>query len=121
MANVIEIHEENLQQAMLFSDIEKLDILLSSELIFTNHIGQVISKQDDIDAHKSGVIRFEEISLDDQKIIAHDELAIVTVQASIVGFYKDVKSNGTFRFTRVWRKKCDDSWKVIVGHSSLVN
>ncbi len=43
--------EEQLRQAMLASDVNALDDLLSPELIFTNHLGQVMGKQDDLAAH----------------------------------------------------------------------
>jgi hypothetical protein len=37
--------EEKLRLAMLNSDVEALDELLSSELIFTNHLGQVLESK----------------------------------------------------------------------------
>lgn len=44
--------EESLKLAMISSDIEILNQLLSEHLIFTNHLGQIISKNDD-DTEKS--------------------------------------------------------------------
>lgn len=40
--------EERLRLAMLNSDVAELDELISSDLLFTNHIGVLISKEDDI-------------------------------------------------------------------------
>lgn len=49
--------EERLRLAILSSDVNTLDELLAPELIFTNHLGQVLGKQDDLDAHQSGTLR----------------------------------------------------------------
>jgi hypothetical protein len=43
-AQIVEL-EERLRQAMLHSDVAKLDALIAPELLFTNHLGQRISKQ----------------------------------------------------------------------------
>jgi len=39
--------EERLRLAMLASNAGALDELISSDLIFTNHMGQILGKQDD--------------------------------------------------------------------------
>jgi hypothetical protein len=41
---------------MLRSDVVVLDELLAPELIFTNHLGRVLGKEDDLAAHRSGVL-----------------------------------------------------------------
>jgi hypothetical protein len=42
-AQIIEL-EEQLRQAMLRSDVVELDALIAPELLFTNHLGQVLAK-----------------------------------------------------------------------------
>jgi hypothetical protein len=37
---------------MLDSDINALDRLISQKLLFTNHLGHVVSKGDDLEPHK---------------------------------------------------------------------
>jgi len=111
--------EEKLRKAMVSSDIIALDNLLSPKLIFTNHLGQVISKADDIKGHKSGDLKIENMELSEQKIRFAGELAIVSVLAIISGSYKGMPANGNFRFTRVWEND-NNVWKVIAGHSSIV-
>lgn len=116
----IEAHEKRLKQAMLQSDISVLDELLSPDLIFTNHLGGLMSKQDDLEAHQSGMLEINEISLSDQKITIHDNVAVVSVQAHIIGSYANVTSDSHFRFTRVWSRIKNETWQVIAGHSSIV-
>lgn len=51
--------EERLRLAMLNSDVNTLNELLAPELIFTNHLGQVLGKQDDLNAHQSGTLKIQ--------------------------------------------------------------
>jgi len=116
----IEDHEVRLKQAMLQSDISILDKLLSPELVFTNHLGQLMTKDDDLNAHLSGALNITTITLSDQKVKIYGVIAIVTLQAYILGSFGGEKSEGNFRFTRIWRKDTNEIWQVVAGHSSIV-
>jgi len=114
-------YEARLKNAMLQSDILELDKLLDYNLIFTNHLGKVMTKQNDLDAHESGMLKINQISVSEQEVKVYNDVVIVTLLATISGYFSGVDSNNQFRFTRVWIKTEDESWKVIVGHSSLVS
>lgn len=116
----IEQYEENLRQAMLLSDIPTLDKLLSPRLVFTNHLGQLMTKQNDLEAHQSGRVKISKIILSNQNITLHDEIAIVSVQARITGSFAGETSDSHFRFTRVWRQSSTHTWQIIAGHSSSI-
>lgn len=53
--------EERLRLAMLASDRAVLDELISPDLIFTNHFGQVFGKQENLGLHQSGILRFQKL------------------------------------------------------------
>ena len=112
--------EELLCKAMLESDTVTLDKLLSSNLIFTNHLGQVLGKKDDLDAHKSGLLHISNISVDDQQIKLQMDTAVVFAKVTICGNYDGNPANGTFRFTRVWQNTEGNHWEVIAAHSSVI-
>jgi len=116
---ILEI-EERLKIAMLQSDVSVLNELLADDLIFTNHLGHLMTKQDDLDAHKSNTLKINEITLTEQQIKIDSGLAIVIVKARIVGSFNGKQSENDFRFTRVWSKSVNKTWQVIVGHSSIV-
>ena len=116
----VEACEERLKQAMLRSDISELDKLLGPDLIFTNHLGQIMIKQDDLEAHKSGTLIIKKITLTDQNIKIIDNVAVVSVQAHIIGAFAGEESENNFRFTRVWCRTASDDWQIIAGHSSVV-
>lgn len=118
-ANVQEA-EALLCNAMLRSDTVTLDKLLSSKLIFTNHLGQVLGKKDDLAAHNSGLLNITDISVDDQQITLQQDTAVVFAKVTICGNYDGQPANGTFRFTRVWQHMTGTHWQVIAAHSSVV-
>ena len=116
----IEEYEDRLKQAMLESDITSLDELLAPDLTFTNHLGHLMTKQDDLNAHQSGTLKISNLILSDQVIKMYGDIAVVSVQAHIIGSFAGVVSESDFRFTRVWNKTPGNTWQVVVGHSSIV-
>jgi len=113
--------EEALKEAMLQSDISVLDKLLAVDLAFTNHLGQLMTKKDDLEAHKSKILKINKIILSNQKIRTYDDVGIVTVKAHISGSFNGEESENDFRFTRVWNKNSNKTWQIIAGHSSIVS
>ncbi|MBP0017845.1 MAG: nuclear transport factor 2 family protein [Cyanobacteria bacterium SBLK] len=112
--------EERLRLAMLASDVKVLDELIAPELIFTNHLGNVLSKQDDLTAHKSGLLSIEELKQSEQKIQIVGDIAIASVRMKITGTYGGSPANGDFRFTRVWSLNSSGAWQIIAGHSCSI-
>lgn len=124
MSNPIEIQilkaEERLRLAMLSADVNILDELFAPELIFTNHLGQVLGKQDDLHAHQSGMLNIEVLTPSEQRIQLIENVAIVTVRVHLVGSYAGIASNNDFRFTRIWTLSSSGNWHIIAAHSSVV-
>lgn len=98
----IEEAEQQLRIAMLNSDVAVLDRLLASDLIFTNHLGHVLGKVDDLAAHRSGALKIAALEPSDLQIRFRGEVAIVTVRVQLCGTYLENPASGDFRFTRVW-------------------
>jgi len=90
------LSEERLRQAILSSNIRELEEILSDDLVFTNHLGMLVSKKSDIEMHASGHLQISEITLSDQRILPLGEIAVVTARAEIVGSYQGSPANGNF-------------------------
>lgn len=117
--------EMNLKQAMLTSDVAALDRLLDDDLFFVNHLDQVMTKGDDLDAYRLRVVEIDSINLSswNVEVIAVDDrpnLALVTVDAHIIGSLAGFFFEDNLRFHRVWKRKAAGRWQVIEGDSSLV-
>lgn len=112
--------EERLRQAMLQSDVGVLDELISPQLIFTNHYGQRVSKQDDLAFHQSGVLQLKELTPSEQHIQLSPGLAIVSVLMRLLGTYESTPIDHMIRYTRVWSVSQSGSMQIIAGHASAL-
>jgi ketosteroid isomerase-like protein len=113
-------HEQLLQKAMLDSNVSALDQLMDDELVFTDHVGQKVTKQMDLDAHRSGFIKIESLNQSGQTIKIFNNIAIVTVLLEIDGSFGGNRANAKLQFTRVWQEKDDEHYKLIAAHSSVL-
>ncbi|MEO1093651.1 MAG: nuclear transport factor 2 family protein [Cyanobacteria bacterium J06638_28] len=118
-AQIVEI-EERLRQAMLTSNVTELDALIAPGLIFTNHLGQLVSKQQDLDMHRSGIFQLTALTPAEQKIQLHEGFAIVSVQMHLLGSYDGTAVDEQIRFTRVWATSSTGSLQIMAGHGSVV-
>jgi ketosteroid isomerase-like protein len=113
--------EERLRLAMLASDTVALNELISPDLVFTNHAGQVLSKEVDLELHKSGTIRFQQLTPSETVVKTHGQFAIVSVRMSVAGSFAGTPFSENFRYTRVWRQLETKTWQVVAGHMSVVH
>lgn len=106
---------------MLHSNVKALDEMLSSRLIFTNHLGHLVGKEEDLAGHKSGALKLNSLSPSEQHILLTGDVAIVSVRMQLSGSYNGTPTNEIFRFTRVWFQSKDGTWQIIAGHSGIVS
>lgn len=111
--------EEQLTTAIMNSDTVVLNHLLDDDLIFTNHLGQIMSKNDDLEAHRSGFVKIKSIKQSEYQIKPKENIAIVSVLSRIDGEFGGKESNAALRFTRIWQKNRNDDWQVTAAHSTL--
>ncbi|PGR24266.1 DUF4440 domain-containing protein [Priestia megaterium] len=116
-ARVIE-YEEMLRSAMLSNNVELLEELLSDELIFVNHLGQWVSKEQDINAHRSKSLDIAGIEVLEQEIKLFQELAVTVTKIALNGSLATSESiGGEYSYTRVW-KDVEGKLKVVSCHCS---
>lgn len=118
-ARVIEA-EEHLRQAQMHSDVVVLDELISPELIFTGHVGQLVGKEDDLALHRARVLHLEKSEASDERIQLHDSFAVVSVLMHLVGTYEGTPIDQHMRYTRVWSLSSDGKVQLVAGHMSEV-
>jgi ketosteroid isomerase-like protein len=117
---IIETLEEKLRQAMLHSDVLALDELIADDLIFTMHTGLMLTKQDDLEGHRSGSEKLTKVDTDDLKVRHYGDCAVVTVKADLAGSFNGQGFSGIYRYTRVWVKR-QNRWQIVAGHVSEVS
>lgn len=113
--------EEQLRMAMLASDVKALDELLATDLLFTNHLGQSLSKEADLSAHKSGALSISKLEPSEEQIkLVSGNVAVVSVRVQVTGTYSGQPAGGDFRFTRVWAQSPKGRWQIVAAHAGAI-
>jgi Domain of unknown function (DUF4440) len=71
IATLIATLEENLRQAMRHSDVAALDELIADDLVFTMHTGLMFTKQDDLEARRTGTEKLTQVDTDELSLFHH--------------------------------------------------
>jgi ketosteroid isomerase-like protein len=114
--------EARIRSAQLSADVTALNELISDNLLFTGPDGQLGTKAQDIEAYRSGTVKFiahipEELRI--RRVGAN--VAISSLRAQLTVAVAGNISRGTYHYTRVWAREDDKIWRVVGGHVSLVN
>ena len=117
----IVILEARIRAAQLSADLTALDNLISDDLLFTGPDGQLGTKAQDIEAYRSGVVKFREHVPEELRIRrVGAEVAISSLRAQLTVDVAGNLSSGMYRYTRVWAREDGRAWRVVGGHVSLV-
>jgi len=108
--------EEKFLQAIRNSNIEASAELLHDELIYNNAMGQVLTKQMDIEDFKSSNPVIEKLDCVERQIQVFDDTAIVSTVLHLKGTFMGHQIDGKSRFLRTW-KKFGSTWKIIAAAS----
>jgi ketosteroid isomerase-like protein len=118
----IVVLEARIRSAQLNADITALDELISDNLLFTGPDGQLGTKAQDIDAYRSGTVRFMEHVPEELRIRRVGEnVAISSLRAQLTVDVAGAISRGVYRYTRVWAREAGSDWRVVGGHVSPVD
>jgi ketosteroid isomerase-like protein len=107
--------ERELQAAQRASDVDALDRLLHDDLLAVGPDGRLVDKQDDLEAHRSGVFEIHELEEEDLRVLVHGELAVTFVVLRIRGAIAGEAVGGRMRYTRTWTRD-GGAWRVIAAH-----
>ncbi|HEY0528268.1 MAG TPA: nuclear transport factor 2 family protein [Gemmatimonadaceae bacterium] len=113
--------ESQLRSAQLRADTAALDRLISDDLLFTGPDGEVGTKQQDMDSHHTGTVRFREHEPEDLRIRrVGKNVAVAALRTRLAVEVGGVILRGTYRYTRVWAREKGGDWRVVGGHVSEV-
>lgn len=116
---VIEPYEAALRAAMLSNDVDALDTLLDDHLVFTIPSGLIISKYDDLSAHRAKTLRLDTLDIQEIQAKTIGEMILTTTKAKLAGRFGGTAFGGIFAYTRLWRRSGSD-WRVVAGHASQI-
>lgn len=111
--------EARMRAAQLAGDVAALDALIDDNLLFTGPDGRLGTKAQDLEAHRSGLVRFRSHvprELRIRRIGTH--VAICALLADLAVEMNGTVTRGTYRYTRVWAHEGTGPWRVVGGHVS---
>ena len=82
--------------------------------------GSVLTKAQEIEGFKSGVIKYETADLKDVKVRVYGNTAVTTALLTISNIRNGKPYSGTIRSTRVWVKQ-KGNWKCVANQATRVS
>ena len=114
--------EARIRAAQLRADLTALDDLVSDDLLFTGPDGKLGTKEQDIEAYRSGTVKFMAHVPEELRIRRiGEDIAISSLRAQLTVDVAGTLARGTYRYTRVWAREDGRAWRVVGGHVSLVS
>ncbi|TCD17799.1 nuclear transport factor 2 family protein [Pedobacter psychrodurus] len=112
--------EEKLLDGFKKTDLSTLDLLIADGMLFHDQYGNVLDKEMDLDAYRSGMIKITKINVSKREIRVFESIVIVSASIFIKGNYADLLLNGKYQWLRVWGKVKED-WKVISASCTSIS
>lgn len=98
--------------AQLNGDVETMARLLSDDYIGITMNGQVVTKMQQLDRMRTRALSLAKINLDDMKVKLTGPTAVVLGRAEVDGTTDGEPIHGTYRYTRVYTRMANGSWKI---------
>ena len=111
--------EQRLYQAQLTSNIDELDSLMADDLLAVGPDGQLLTKADDLAAHRAGFVNIHFMNPLETTIKVLPDVAIVFVLMGMQVTHQGQLFVGRCRYTRVWAHQ-GGHWQVTAAHIGLV-
>jgi ketosteroid isomerase-like protein len=108
----IEAVEEQWRTAQIAGDVATMDKLLADDYFGISMAGQLNNKTQQLERLQKRTLVLTKIDVSDVKIKLVGRVAIVTSLARIEGVNEGESMTGTYRYTRVYKRYPDGSWKI---------
>lgn len=108
----IELIENQIRASLLSGDTANLEKVLSEDFLSISSNGTLSDKQQYLRRIGKHEHAFSRIDITDTKLRLQASSAVVTSLANVTGNLSGTPMQGTFRYTRVYGKQPNGSWKV---------
>ncbi|MBO1514178.1 nuclear transport factor 2 family protein [Metabacillus sp. BG109] len=76
--------------------------LINDDLTFVNYFGQILTKETDIEALRSGLLNFTDIKCLDQRVLSLESCAVTITRAMLKGTVGGEPIEDEMCYTHVW-------------------
>lgn len=115
---VLAAHEHR-RTATLAGDAAAVGSMMTDDFTFTHPNGVVESKEQFIDALKTGKLKYKTLTDEERQVRVHGDAGIVSGTCRIVVTASGKEFDVRVLFTEVWVKK-GNAWQMVLWHASNV-
>nr|WP_281383471.1 nuclear transport factor 2 family protein [Granulicella aggregans] len=108
----IELVEQQWRTAQLAGDVATMDKLLAEDYFGISNNGQLNNKTQQLERLQKRTLVLTKIDVSDVKIKLLGRVGIVTSLAQLEGTNDGRPLQGLFRYTRIYKRYPDGSWKI---------
>jgi len=108
----IEAAEQQWRAAQLAGDVTTMDKLLAEDYLGISNNGQLNNKTQQLERLQKRMLVITKIDVSDVKIKLLGRFGIVTSLAQLEGTNDGRPLQGLFRYTRIYKRYPDGSWKI---------
>ena len=112
--------EDNWRNAILTGDIKTMDSLLADDYMAITPSGTLQSRAEALASLRSGRIHFTTLNITDRRVRFYGSTAVVTSLADIQATTPTGPVSGSYRYTRVYVRNAQGSWKIVSFEASRV-
>jgi len=106
-------------QAILKADTSVMEKLYADDYVAIHGDGVLTTKAQELENFRSGVTKYESITVSEAKIRIYGNTAVVNARASVKTLVDGKPYSGDVRNTRVWVKE-GASWRLVVFQTTRV-
>ncbi|WP_255483908.1 nuclear transport factor 2 family protein [Granulicella sp. 5B5] len=108
----VEALEHQWEKAMLAGDVATMDRLLSDDYLGVTITGDLLTKNQQLDRMRDRQLMMTKLQTTESRIKLIGHIAIVTSLAQISGQMDGKAVDGSFRYTRVYQRLSNGSWRI---------
>ena len=112
--------ERRLQTAQLASDVVALDALLDDRLVFTGPDGNLYSKADDLQVHRSGSQTMTRVEEEQVAVLVDGRTGVSWFLGRLEGTMSGTPFATRVRYTRTWLHDDEHGWRLLAAHVRAV-
>ncbi|MEV6302775.1 nuclear transport factor 2 family protein [Actinoplanes sp. NPDC051861] len=108
------VAERRLQEAQRAGDVEELDRLLDERLIAVGPDGARYSKEDDLEAYRSGTSVVTSLVEEELGSLVVGSTGVTFLTGTVSGTFGGAPMSARLRYTRTWAY--DGGWRIVAAH-----
>lgn len=118
--HVIDELENQWRDAILKRDTAAMNALLADDYTAITAYGTLQTRDEAIANLRSGRFRISSLDLSDRKVRFYGKTALVTSIAQVEGTSPEGTLNGSYRYTRVYVRSPQGTWKIVSFEASRI-